>query len=266
MTAKPFSEAALCAAFIAAATIKPKRTDHAQWVAYPETGGFDILLVRQTDGVQIGIEAKLALNPLVVSQALPKRQEWTAGLVGPDYRAVLVPADKVQNSLPEICEALGVTVIRMYADPPGEERRYGPAFGPSLPHESFWGSDARNWFEWAPLSRIKLPDYIPDVVAGASAPIALTAWKVKAIRLSALLDEGPVTRADFKHLQLAPTNWLSPGGWLERTPAGWVRGPKTPDFKAQHPRNYGEIAADRERWAPKVQGLLATPSSLTTAE
>ena len=86
MTAKPFSEAALCAAFIAAATVTPKRTDHAQWVAYPETGGFDILLVRQTDGVQIGIEAKLALNPLVVSQVLPKRQEWTAGLVSLFHR------------------------------------------------------------------------------------------------------------------------------------------------------------------------------------
>ncbi|TIU81425.1 MAG: hypothetical protein E5W01_20510, partial [Mesorhizobium sp.] len=56
------SEAALCAAFIARL---PK-----DWTAYPETAGFDILLVRGADGAQIGVEAKMTLNAKVLMQAV----------------------------------------------------------------------------------------------------------------------------------------------------------------------------------------------------
>ena len=271
MSAPTFSEADLCAAFIASATEKPKRVESARWVAYPETGGFDIVLVRETDGVQIGIEAKLVLNARVLVQALPERGSgtWTSGILGPDYRAVLVPATKCNSDIAAICEALGITVIAYRGERGGAyygANSYGPAFTPGLPSEGGWSGENSHWHEWAPLNRLKLPDYIPDVIAGASAPVALTAWKVKAIRLSVLLDERPVTRADFKHLELSPTSWLSPGGWLDRTPAGWIRGPRTPDFEVQHPRNYGEIAADKARWAPKAGGpLFADPAPGATA-
>jgi hypothetical protein len=43
------SEADLCAGFIAAAT------KGGSWTAYAETAGYDILMVRASDGVQIGI-------------------------------------------------------------------------------------------------------------------------------------------------------------------------------------------------------------------
>lgn len=250
---RTLSEADLCAAFIAAAT-KPDRRGAQTWTAYPETAGFDILLVRD-DGCQIGIEAKLVLNTRVIAQALPAREGWAHGAApGPDYRAVLVPSLKVNADLSRICAALGVTVIEMRTLEPSTER-WDRGFWPDLPKES--GDLHAEWHPWAPAVRCPVPDYIPDVRAGCSAPVALTAWKVKAIRLAVLLEERPVTRADFKALQLSPTNWLCPGGWLTKTDRGWIAGPGMPDFRAQHPRNYGEIAADKARWDPAAATLFA---------
>ena len=59
------SEADLCAAFLAAL----EREHAKKWMAYAETAGWDILLVRLKDGFQIGIQAKLALNDLCHHQA-----------------------------------------------------------------------------------------------------------------------------------------------------------------------------------------------------
>ena len=58
MTAGFAKESDLCAAFLASL---PEG-----WTAYPETAGFDILLGREVDGFQIGIQAKLRLNAKVI--------------------------------------------------------------------------------------------------------------------------------------------------------------------------------------------------------
>lgn len=242
-TAFKGSEADLCAGFIAAVV------KDGSWTAYPETAGFDILLVRATDGAQIGIEAKLALNAKVVSQALPGDGRWYSGEIGPDYRAVLVPADKCNADLKQVCAHVGITVIT-YRGPPENEWSRRPDFYPFLPKETAWSGDASDWHEWLPSQRCPVPDYVPDVIAGASAPVSLTAWKVKAIRLAVLLEERAVTRADFKHLQLSPTFWTGPNGCLSRTAEGYIAGPHMPNLRAQHPRNYDEIRADKARWAP----------------
>jgi hypothetical protein len=57
------TEADLCAAFLAAL----RRDYQEKWLAYAETEGWDVLLVRQKDGFQIGIQAKLALNASVIN-------------------------------------------------------------------------------------------------------------------------------------------------------------------------------------------------------
>ncbi len=68
-----------------------------------------------------------------------------------------------------------------------------------------------------------------------------------------VLEERPVTRADFKHLGLSPSRWTDPfTGWLKPTDAGYVRGPGIPDFAAHHPLNYAQIKADRAKWMPPV--------------
>jgi hypothetical protein len=239
------SEADLCAEFLA------KLCDG--WTAYPETGGFDILLSRDADGAQVGVEAKLSLNAKVVNQALPK---YRFDKEGPDYRAVLVPEGTGLDMVP-ICAHLGITVIRERA-----YRRYHRAgqevreirFEPELPKIEGHSWDLSNWHEWMPENRIPLPDYIPDVSAGNPSPLTLTDWKIRAIKLAILLETRPVTRADFRALKLSPARWTDPWtGWLARTPAGYVPGKHMPDFRAQHPVNYEQIKADAPSWLAELE-------------
>lgn len=242
--APAYSEADLCAAFLA---------DVAKvggWTAYPEIGP-DIVLVRDADGLQIGIEAKLQLGPQVVCQILPDRRGWIDSETGPNHRAVLVPWSKCGVYLPDICAALGITVIRMEMTRELDPWRGTNAvrFSPSLPQI---GYPEREWTEWGPVRRIKLPDYVPDVEAGHPSPAPLTSWKIKAIKLAILLETRAVTRADMKHLELDPKLWCDPQrGWLTLTPHGyvWPEGRKR-DFEREHPRNYAEIKADRVKWEP----------------
>ena len=239
ITDSKISEAALCATFLAAVV---KRRG---WTAYPETAGFDILLVRD-DGAQIGIQAKLRLNAKVVCQIMP--DGYSYGVTGPDYRAVLVPRDKA-GELGEVCSALGITVIRQ------DMRREGwdaGRFYPALPLVGNDWNDERAWHQWMPLNRSKLPDYVQDVAAGTPCPITLTAWKIKAIKLAIIMEERPITRADFKALMLDPKRWLDLwSGWLARhEEGGFVPGKGMPDFKREHPINYEQIRADRAKWMP----------------
>ncbi len=235
----------MCAAFIDA--VKNKK----EWVAYPETAGFDILLVRASDGCQIGIEAKLVLNPKVVAQVLPLRS--TYGVVGPDYRAVLVPETKCGNELSAICAALGITVIH-WRGPSASPYVRGPLFHPDLPSSQFQWIEAERWVNWCPAQRERVPEFVPDVSAGASGPLKLSEWKIKAIKIAVLLETRPVTRADFKAIGIDPSRWVDPRvGWLERTEAGYVARPGMPDFRAQHPKNYEEIRDALPRWIADVE-------------
>lgn len=248
-------ESDLCAAFLSALSDVPPWQRHNRWTAYPETAGWDILLVRKRDGAQIGVEAKLRLNNKVVAQALPSMSAWAAGYAGPDFRAVLVPFNGCEGDLLPICNALGITTIR-YSGSNGEWNK----FSPSLP--DFGELPRDDWHEWAPMQRHVVPDYIPDVVAGASAPVALTQWKIAAIKIAVLLESRTVGRRDFKLLGISPTRWTDPyTGWLIKTEAGYVRGPRFPDFAAQHPRNYAEIRSDREKWGAALSPLAASARS-----
>lgn len=184
-----------------------------------------------------------------VSQALPDHGYWTTS--GPDYRAVLVPVRGTENGLVSICRALGIAVIEVRTKNPYE--RVG--FYPALPDRQFGSQD---WQEWCPSKRCAVPEFIPDVSAGASAPTQLTPWKIKAIKIAIILEERPVTRGDFKALQIDPTRWMAPSfGWLLATQDGFVKGPSLPDFKGQHPRNYEEIRAKKAEWEKHLPRPLA---------
>ena len=124
------SEAEMCAKFIAA--IGPL------WTAYAETGGWDILLSRKSDGLQVGIQAKLLMNAHVVSQCLDERYQW--GLTGPDHRAILVPSYATPFS-EKICQTIGITIITVQK---GEKKYYQRnVFRPLLPVETFTKSPIR---------------------------------------------------------------------------------------------------------------------------
>lgn len=91
----------------------------------------------------------------------------------------------------------------------------------------------------------QLPDYVPDVTAGASGPIQLTPWKVSALRVMAHLERhGAITRKEIRAIGCDPTRWCQ--HWLaphnDRNGV-YVAGSKTPRFDQQHPRVYAEILA-----------------------
>ena len=243
--ATPFkTEADLCAAFMA--TVKK------EWLCYPETG-FDILLVRITDGVQIGIEAKLKLNVAVLLQAVEPR--W-GGYVGPDYRAVLVP-ECSHGGLEGLARCCGLVVLTSRPD----QVRHGIAVWPPLPRsDGQIDDDGAEWIDRMPQHRCKLPEYIPDVVAGAPAPIQLTEWKVKALKIAVLLDRtGYVTRDDFKRLRIDVRRWIEER-WLTTSPAGLVAGPRMPPFRVQHPVVWDQIVADAKGWQRPTPFMVTSPS------
>jgi hypothetical protein len=232
------TEAELCRAFLAEV---PRA-----WTAYAETAGWDFLLVRNADGFQIGVQAKLRLNGKVLEQAI-EAYARTADWAGPDCRAVLVP-DQAAPGFAAICSYIGLTVIRM-AHPRASYRLSAGRYAPHLPGAS--GSD-ENWHEWCPAKRHKLPEYVPDVAAGVPSPAQLSRWKIKAIKISVTLERrGYVTRADFKHIQLDHRRFLTAGlGWLipDRSTGRYTRSALWPNMKTMHPRVYGEIDRDYNRW------------------
>ena len=239
------TEADLCAAFIAS-------IDSEKWTPYAETAGWDILLVRRLDGFQIGIQAKLRMNTDVINQALDEYGSWSVARAGPDCRALLVPSS---SGFDRICTYLALEVITPFQPMQWGKKKGQWRFSPSLPDrpESYVNND---WPEWCPATRHKLPEYVPDVRAGASAPVQLTEWKIKAIKLAILLERnGRVFRHDFKHLNLDHRRWKEQA-WLSIGPTGYVAGPNWPDFKKLHPRVYGEIEADFSKWKPETGARL----------
>lgn len=239
--AKPFAtEAELCKAFLAEPEIMR------DWTAYAETAGWDILLVRKRDSVQIGIQAKLRLNPEVLNQSLPGwNYQWQSQ--GPDYRAILVPYGEEAIGMDGICRHVGVEVLKQPAE--NVRGRFGRHFyHHDMPPTTHYNGSS--WHPWFPLERHKLPDYVPDVVAGDTAPMTLSPWKIQAIKLCIVLEERPLTRADIKAVGISPTRWLDKhSGYLMPCDlGGYVASRYMPDFKRMHPKNWEDIRADKDKW------------------
>lgn len=245
------TEADLCTSFLAWVKACSGKTTYGRlcpvWTAYAETAGWDILLVSE-DGTQIGIQAKLKFNMKVLDQSVP--DSWMAWHHrGPDYRAVLIPE---QDSMAKnICAALGLILFTPYGH---DFTRNAHDFAPDLTNDNGF-----HW--WSPERREKLPDYVPDVLAGASGPVQLTDWKVKALRIVALLElQGTVSRADFKANSIDPRRWTGPGGWVIPTdkPGIYARGPGL-DFDKQHPTVYQQVLADMRAKQSSAAPLPAAP-------
>ena len=204
------TEAGLCAAFIEA--LEPG------WTVYPETAGWDMLLVLEErreytamekrvrlrcgqdypleSGTQVGIEAKLRGNFKVLSQALPSIA-WcdVEEQAGPDFRAVLIP--KGSSEFKEIAAALSLVVIEM--EPKGD---YPPPFADRLE------SVLRHRTCWQHSRHHKLPEIVPDTPCGVPSPRTMSRWKIGAVRLCMRLRErGFLQRADFNEFGISTTAW-----------------------------------------------------------
>lgn len=247
MTMEKFKdEAEMCDAFMGA--LPP------EWVAYPETGGFDILLVRKADGFQIGIEAKLLLNAKVIGQTADNYGSLSSRCPGPDCYAVLVP-DYAAGTLSSLCRLLGIEVLRIAKK---QEYWRSRRFYPELPKLSAYRAERGDeWFEFCPDERIKLPEVIPDTRAGCPSPVTLTPWKIAAIKLMIILEKnGSLTRADFDNYGVSMSRWIVGGmsAWLIAKERGIYTDNNTPDFRAQHPKNYAELEATFDKWQVKPKG------------
>lgn len=257
-------ESGLCEAFL--------KTIPENWTAYAETGGFDILLAH-ANGVQIGIEAKLRLNAKVICQAIDGvDSRWNAG-VGPDYRAILVPA--ATGDMLRIARHLCLTVITVCRSEGGVEKgdvNYEPGkpfssgrlfSDPALPIfetgidlERLW-LHRQNWFDFSPETRITLPEFVPDVEAGRPAPRQLSKWKIQALRIVLLMEQrGALSPADFRAAKISMSMWTQ-SHWISpsNTRGVWVRGQNWPGdrWKSEHDTVVADIAADFLRWAEEVK-------------
>lgn len=210
------------------------------FTVYNEWADYDQVLVR--DDVHIGAEAKLRANADVLSQAIAGWR-WPDDMDGPHHRAVLVP--KASGAFKEVAGALGVVVFEQRNYPTADNlewardlERRGITGGPL---HRFWSVPTADRYRWG--KGVSLPEVVPDVQAGKPAPVRLTPWKLKAIRLCLRLrDKGYITVRDFKEFDVDPSrwrhSWLRPDG-KEGRATRWVpiEGVELPD--EQHP----EVAA-----------------------
>lgn len=253
------TEASLCELFIA------DMRAMGGWTIYPETAGFDILLVRDATGHQLGVEAKLQLNAKVADQILPSGHAGYGqeGAEGPDFRAVIVPY--VGESSEGIAKMLGILGVQVWS-PDWRSRVRGEMHFRFSPHRI--NDDAREcdetqgplmswdlaWHDWNPPRRCPLPEIVPMVAAGVPAPIRLTPWKVGALKVIADLEVfGFVTAKSVRDHSVDPRRFCASDGWLTSLGEGrWARG-TLPRFEDQHPEAYAQVlAAARERVAQAV--------------
>ncbi len=233
------------------------------WTIYPETAGFDLLLVRDATGHQLGVEAKLALNAKVADQILPG--DWSGHWEGPDFRAVLVPHISDSSAgIARMLRMLGVSVLA-----PDNWRH---SFQLSTYREDARVVDASvgglhewdlAWHDWNPARRCPLPEIVPDVRAGVPAPTQLTPWKIGALRVMADLElDGFVTAKSVRAHSVDPRRFCASDGWL--TPIGdgrWTRG-NLPAFDKQHPEAYIQILSEARAKREPLQATAehgATP-------
>lgn len=189
------------------------------WTAYPEQGGWDLLLVRQ--GVQVGVQAKLVGNIHMLLQALPgnPRKE---DVEGPCYRAVAVgrwPGRTAgarigrRNELAALAMRLRLLVLEGPTEELGKtgtwlkrswpcvnlERRY-TGYGPPA-------IDWR-WYRWRPKRPVWTPPFVPDLPAGVPAPSSVSAFQIASVKLERLANEkGWICLSDVRNIEGADGNW-----------------------------------------------------------
>jgi len=209
-------EADLCQAFIEFA-------GRHGWTAYPEQGGWDILLVRAD--VQVGVQAKLVADLHVLEQVLPEQANYRVTEVGPTYRAILVgrfagrtlkAVNRTTNAFYKVCEHLGVIVLQPPVVTSGTWLRAGyhsnrcvVRKGKRRVHTSI--------YRWKPGESVWVPPFVPDLPAGVPCPQTVSAWNVAAVRLEMMVSEqGAVYLDDARAVTAEVSGRWNPATLLNR--------------------------------------------------
>lgn len=167
------------------------------WVPYPETGGWDLILFRPGDELQVGVQAKLRPNLEVLAQTI----RYGHRSRGPHVHAVLVPS--CSRAFHEVAKKLDILVL----------------LAPLLTGEHI--SARGRWtledaVERAPRhSHLPgpcwLPPFVPETLAaGVPGPRQVTEWKVSSAQFCAAVRRGEAVsyRAMKSLLLLEPSRFL----------------------------------------------------------
>lgn len=218
------------------------------WTVYPETGGFDLLLVWPETGHQLGVEAKLSLNAKVADQIIPDDLPgFHSRGAGPDFRAVIVPTlTDASQGIAKLLKILGVNVWDVRDQGRGPSfmnavTRYEGAAQWAVSSKPLPGFDCA-WFDFNPARRCEVPSIMPQVPAGVPSPVRLTPWKMGALKVLVDLElDGFVTAGSVRAHGVDPRRFCATDGWLKALGEGkWGLG-AVPDFAGQHPDAYGQL-------------------------
>ncbi len=170
------------------------------WRVYPETSGWDILLVKD---IQIGVQAKLKDNVEVLAQAID------FGWANPDLRVVLVP--KASKEFHAVAKALHIYVIH------GASIKWDYLTGSGEWEKAIDGNTTLDKYNKKYLTNSKKKCWVPEVEinvpAGVRSPKIITPWKIKAVKLCIKLNKvGYLTSRDFKAEKVSITLWVDK--WL----------------------------------------------------
>lgn len=206
------SEANLCEHFV----------DHAKsegWIVYPETAGFDMLLVATEEtinarryshvglqvGDQLGVEAKMSANVTVLAQSLPYRNGPGNG---PDFHVVLIPS--CNHDFVKVAARLGILVAMAY---------YRGTYSDRVTIEwPTFGLFARTLYE----NQCWTPDVPVETAAGVPSPRSISKWKIDAVRFCLLAEKKEfVLSQDFADAGLSGSTfvnrkWFVPIGKIGR--------------------------------------------------
>jgi hypothetical protein len=142
------------------------------WIVYPEQGGWDLLLVRNS--IQVGIQAKLRANIKLLSQALVSEE-----FAGPHYRAVAVGNSNYleKEDFAKIAIGLRLIFIDMNIHPDYWLRR--------VYYTDLWKKRIIPWryYRHYPKQTLWVPNFIPELDAGVPSPRNVSPWKIAAIKL-----------------------------------------------------------------------------------
>lgn len=179
------------------------------WSVYPETSGFDILLVKD---IQIGVQAKLKDNLEVLAQSVEycsfynKHSDFVFTTPEPDLHAVLVP--RSSKDFQKVARALGIYVIH------GAIPKWDFTTGKCEWIKAIEPYTSLDKYNKKYLTNSKKKCWVPEiqisVPAGVKSPKLVTEWKIKAIRLCIKLKQnGYLTSKDFKDEKVNMTLWVN---------------------------------------------------------
>lgn len=171
------------------------------WRIFPETSGWDILLVKD---IQIGIQAKLKDNIDVLSQAIEGKQSININAkwinAAPHIRAVLVP--RASREFRNVATGLGILVVE------------GLISRRDISGKKYWAKEIKGLDKFDkrhltyPSKLCWIPDIEINVPAGVKSPRSITEWKVKAVKLCLKLNKkGYLTSKDFQDEKMSITIW-----------------------------------------------------------